>query len=127
MSGMTAGHGNPLARATAIAVALVLLLSTVAGAADRPTYDVPTGYVRCPNARAWNGFFKWASVKRTSCRHGSEFMRAYARTAERGTMPRRLRGYRCKIRYWRNENGDVYASRHTCRRGGVAVRFYGMA
>jgi len=126
MFGMTAGHGNPLPRAIAIAVALVLIFTTVAGAADRPTSDVPTGYVRCPKAQAWNGFFKWASVKWTSCRHASEFMRAYARTAELGTMPRHLRGYRCKMRYWRNENGEVYASRHTCRRGRVAIRFYGM-
>jgi hypothetical protein len=41
-------------------------------------------------------------------------------------MPRRLGDFRCTIRYWRNEEGDVYASRHRCRRGGVVIRFYGM-
>ena len=39
---------------------------------------------------------------------------------------RHLRGYACDIRYWRNADGDIYASRHACRRGGVAIRFYGM-
>jgi hypothetical protein len=126
MFGMTAGHRNRSSLAIALAIALALALTTVAGTADRPHYDVPPGYVRCRNAQAWNGFFKWASVKRTGCRTASDFMRAYARAAERGTMPRRLRGYHCEIRYWRDENGDVYASRHTCRRGGVAIRFYGM-
>ena len=30
------------------------------------------------------------------------------------------------IRYWRNQEGDVYASRHRCARRAVVVRFYGM-
>jgi hypothetical protein len=37
-----------------------------------------------------------------------------------------LGDFRCTIRYWRNEEGDVYASRHRCRRGTVVIRFYGM-
>ena len=41
-------------------------------------------------------------------------------------MPRRLRGFACDIRYWRNADGDIYASRHVCRRGTVRIRFYGM-
>jgi len=102
------------------------LLATMAVAADRPRYDVPPGFTRCSQATAWNGFFKWASVRRTTCRHAARFMRTYAHGAETGPMPRRLGGFRCRIRFWRNEDGDVYASRHRCRRGPVAVRFYGM-
>ena len=105
---------------------VALLLATNAVAADVPRYDVPAGFTRCPHALAWNGFFKWASVRRTSCREAAGFMRAYARAAEAGPMPRRLRGYRCRIRFWRNEDGDVYASRHRCERGRTVVRFYGM-
>jgi hypothetical protein len=41
-------------------------------------------------------------------------------------MPRRVLGFRCTIRYWRNEEGDIYASRHRCARGAVVIRFYGM-
>ena len=41
-------------------------------------------------------------------------------------MPRRLRGFTCAIRYWTNDDGDVYASRHRCRRRHVIIRFYGM-
>ena len=37
------------------------------------------------------------------------------------------RGYACDIRYWRNADGDIYASRHSCRRGTVTIRFYGTA
>jgi hypothetical protein len=103
-----------------------LVLATYAGAADRPRYDVPRGHTKCPNAKAWNGFFKWASVRRTTCPHAGDFMRAYAREATSGDMPRRLRGFRCRIRYWRNEDGDIYASRHTCSRRLVVIRFYGM-
>jgi hypothetical protein len=40
-------------------------------------------------------------------------------------MPRRVRGFRCAIRYWRNEEGDIYASRHTCVHGRAVIRFYG--
>jgi hypothetical protein len=41
-------------------------------------------------------------------------------------MPRNVVGYRCQIRYWRDQAGDVYASRHVCRQGSVTIRFYGM-
>ena len=111
----------------ATAVTLTLALATSAGAVDRPRYDVPPGFVRCPAAKALGGFFKWASVQRTTCRAGARFMRAYgAREAATGRMPRALRGYRCAIRYWRNADGDIYASRHVCRRSDVTIRFYGM-
>jgi hypothetical protein len=113
----------PAVAATVLAAALVL--ATYAGAGDDPRYDVPRGYTRCPNAKAWNGFFKWASVRRTTCRHAREFMRAYAREAIHD-MPRRLHGFCCEIRYWRNEEGDIYASRHRCLRRRVVIRFYGM-
>jgi hypothetical protein len=107
---------------------VALLLATNAVAADVPRYDVPAGFTRCPHALAWNGFFKWASVRRTTCRHAARFMRAYADKAAGAThMPRRMGGFRCRIRYWRNEEGDIYASRHRCLRRGVVIRFYGMA
>jgi hypothetical protein len=112
--------------------ALVVVLALAVGvtppvyAADPPRYDVPSGYLRCPKATAWNGFFKWVSARHTSCRRARAFLRAYAMKAQRGPMPRRLRDFRCTIRYWRNEEGDVYASRHRCRRGTVVIRFYGM-
>jgi hypothetical protein len=54
-------------------------------------------------------------------------MRAYAREAMPGDMPRRLHGFRSWIRYRRNEDGDIYASRHTCVRHRVVIRFYGIA
>ena len=53
-------------------------------------------------------------------------MHAYARAARSGPMPRRLRGFACRIRYWRNEDGEIYASRHRCARDCVIVRFYGV-
>lgn len=109
------------------ALAVALALPTAAGAADGPRYDVPAGFTRCPQATAWNGFFKWASVRRTSCRHAANFIRAYARAAQAGPLPRRVRGFRCAIHVWRNEDDEVYASRHRCVRGRVTVRFYGMA
>ena len=115
---------RPAVAATVLGAALVL--ATYVDAADRPRYDVPRGYTRCPDAQAWNGFFKWASIRRTTCRHATDFMRAYAREATHGDMPRRLHGFRCRIRYWRNEEGDIYASRHTCVRRRVVIRFYGM-
>jgi hypothetical protein len=115
---------GPAVAATVLGAALVL--ATYAGAADRPHYDVPSGYTSCPTAQAWNGFFKWASVRRTTCRHARDFMRAYARQATHGDMPRRLHGFRCRIRYWRNEDGDIYASRHKCVRRREVIRFYGM-
>src|SRR4051812_16479425 len=90
------------------------LLATTAAAADAPRYDVPAGFRRCPAATAWNGFFKWATVRRTDCPRAAQFMRAYARAAQDGPMPRAVGGFRCRIRYWRNEDGDIYASRHRC-------------
>ena len=113
-------------RTAAMAVGVALFLAASVGAADRPRYDVPRGYTRCPSARAWNGFFKWASVKRTTCGHAAAFMRAYAEAVTGEDMPRRVRGFRCRIRYWRVDEGDIYASRHSCARGSAAIRFYGM-
>jgi hypothetical protein len=109
------------------AIVIALALPVGVRAADGPHYVVPPGFVRCPAAKAAAGFYKWASVEHTTCRVAAGFMGAYARAAAAGPMPRRLRGYRCAIRYWRNADGDIYASRHACRRGSVAIRFYGMA
>jgi hypothetical protein len=109
------------------AIVIALALPVGAGALDGPHYDVPPGFVRCPRAKAAGGFFKWASVEHTTCRAAAGFMGAYARAAAHGPMPRRMRGYRCAIRYWRNADGDIYASRHACRRGARAIRFYGMS
>lgn len=109
-----------------ISVALALLLAAPARAADGPRYDVPHGFTRCPNAVAWHGFFKWASQDETTCRAAGRFMREYAARAGGSRMPRHVGGYDCRIHYWRNENGDVYASRHVCLRRGVTIRFYGM-
>jgi hypothetical protein len=53
-------------------------------------------------------------------------MRVYAAHASGPRMPRHVAGYHCRIRYWRNADGDIYASRHTCVRGRVTIRFYGM-
>jgi len=115
------------AAAAADAVGLALALAGAGdGAARPPRYDVPEGFTRCPAAIAWNGFFKWASARHATCRRAEGFMRAYARRAERGPMPRHARGFRCRIRYWRNGEGDIYASRHTCARADVVIRFYGM-
>ena len=113
-------------RALASALLAALILATSASAADPPRYDVPAGFIRCPRATAWNGFFKWASVRHTSCRYASDFMRAYARAAAEGPLPQRVRGFRCRIRVYRNEDGDVYASRQRCVRRRAIVRFYGM-
>ena len=107
-------------------MAVALALCSTAAGQERPRYDVPAGYVRCPTVKAWNGFFKWASARHASCRRARTFLRAYARKAQRGPMPRRLRGFRCRIRYWRNAEGDIYASRHRCARERVVIRFYGM-
>ncbi len=103
-----------------------LLLAGPAAAADGPRYDVPNGFTRCPNARAWHGFFKWASAEHATCRRAAEFMRAYATHADGPTMPRRVDDYTCRIHYWRTDEGDIYASRHVCTRGRVTIRFYGM-
>jgi hypothetical protein len=113
------------ARAT-VTLTLALAFAPAAVAQDQPRYDAPPGYTRCLRVTAWNGFFKWMSVRHTTCRRARRFLRAYARAADRGPMPRHLRGFRCTIRYWRNEDGDIYASRHRCTRGTVVLRFYGM-
>ena len=110
----------------ASAVVVALAASPSALAADGPRYDVPAGFTRCPHATAWNGFFKWASAQGASCRYARDFMHAYAHDAENGTMPRHERGFRCSIHYWKNTDGDVYASRHRCVRRQTVVRFYGM-
>jgi hypothetical protein len=102
-----------------------LLLAAALALAPGPRYDVPHGYTRCPDAKAWHGFFKWASVDGTSCREAQRFMRAYADKAGGAELPTRVDGYRCKVFVWRNDDGDVYASRHTCTRSGKVVRFYG--
>jgi hypothetical protein len=102
-----------------------LLLAAALALAPAPHYDVPRGFTRCPDAKAWHGFFKWASVQDTSCREAQRFMRDYADNAGGEEMPTRVDGYRCRIFYWRNEDGDVYASRHTCTRHDATVRFYG--
>jgi hypothetical protein len=102
-----------------------LLLAAALAFAPGPRYDVPQGYTRCPDAKAWHGFFKWASAKDTSCRDAARFMRAYADKAGAAELPTRVDSYRCKVFVWRNEDGDVYASRHRCLRRRVVVRFYG--
>ena len=113
---------------TAMVTAVLLAPCCAVAATAAPHYDVPPGFTRCPKAKAEGGFFKWASVERTTCRAAADFMRAYAaRAANAATMPHHVRGYRCDIRYWRNTDGDIYASRHACRRGRVAIRFYGMS
>jgi hypothetical protein len=103
-----------------------LLFAGSALAAAGPRYDVPHGFTRCSHAVAWNGFFKWASERRSSCRAVARYMRQYAAHASGPSMPRDVAGYRCRIHYWRDEDGDIYASRHVCRRGDVTFRFYGM-
>ena len=107
-------------------LAIVLLLLVLpAPAAAAQHYDVPPGFTRCPQAVAWHGFFKWASERNASCGAAARFMRRYAERAH-DTMPRSVAGYRCRLRFWRNEDGDIYASRHVCTRGEVTIRFYGM-
>jgi hypothetical protein len=112
--------------AVAVGLALVLGLGSTALGQQQPRYDVPSGSTRCPTVTAWNGFFKWVSVRHTSCRRARAFLRAYAKKAARGPMPRRVLGFRCAISYWRNDEGDIYASRHRCTRAAVVIRFYGM-
>ena len=46
--------------------------------------------------------------------------------APRKAKRRRVGEYPCRIHYWRHDEGDVYASRHTCTHERVTVRFYGM-
>jgi hypothetical protein len=104
-----------------------LVLAGSALAAAGPRYDVPHGFTRCSQAVAWHGFFKWASERRASCRAVARYMRQYAAHAGGPSMPRHVAGYRCRNHYWHNEDGDIFASRHVCRRGNVTFRFYGMA
>jgi hypothetical protein len=106
-------------------LAMGLLVAAPASAAP-PRYDVPQGFTRCPHAVAWHGFFKWASERDASCRAAARFMRRYAARADAGRMPRRVAGHRCRVHFWRNDEGDVYASRHVCSRGDAVIRFYGM-
>lgn len=121
---------RPRAPVVAGFAALALLIGLVSAGsalgAAAPRYDVPRGFTRCADAVAWHGFFKWASERRTNCRAVARFMREYAAQASGPSMPRRAAGYRCRIRYWRDEDGDIYASRHVCTRGNVTIRFYGM-
>ena len=122
---VSARLGRPFWVATAAALALAL--TTGAAAAEGPHYVVPPGYTRCPSAKALGGFFKWASVRHATCADAARFMRVYgAAEAASGAMPRRLRRFRCDIRYWRNADGDIFASRHACHRSEVRIRFYGM-
>ena len=119
--------GRPALAITTTVALLVFAAPALGG--TLPRYDVPPGYAKCPRATAWNGFFKWASVRRTTCSQASRFMRRYGERAEAATdgeMPRSAAGYQCRLRFWRNSEGDVYASRHTCTRGRAVVRFYGM-
>jgi hypothetical protein len=113
-------------RVAACAVVVAIGASPSALAADGPRYDVPAGFTRCPDATAWNGFYKWASVQHSSCRYAQDFIHAYAHDAADGPMPLHERGFRCRVHYWKNADGDVYASRHRCVRRQVIVRFYGM-
>src|SRR3954463_16692134 len=64
-----------------------LLLAAALALAPAPHYDVPRGYTRCADAKAWHGFFKWASVHDTSCREAERFMRAYAEQAGGDELP----------------------------------------
>jgi hypothetical protein len=107
-------------------VLTALVLAGPAHAATGPRYDVPQGFTRCANAHALHGFFKWASQRHVTCRRAAAFMRDYAEHAGGARMPRHVAGYDCRIHYWRNEDGDVYASRHVCARGDLTIRFYGM-
>jgi hypothetical protein len=111
---------------SAALVMCVLLFPGVALGASSPHYDVPRGFTRCSHAVAWHGFFKWASEQHTDCRAATRFMREYAAHATGPTMPRNVAGYRCRMHYWRDQDGDTYASRHVCTRGEVTIRFYGM-
>lgn len=112
---------------TALVLSLgVLATAQPAAAATSPRYDVPRGFTRCADAVAWNGFFKWASARHTTCTATARFMRTYAAGADGPEMPRRVAGYVCRLRYWRDAEDNIYASRHVCTRGDVTIRFYGM-
>ena len=111
---------------TAMVLVTGMWLAGSAHGSAGPRYDVPRGFTRCPHAVAWRGFFKWASARHSTCRRAARFMREYAERAGGTRMPRQVAGYRCRIHYWRNEDGDIYASRHVCVRRDVTIRFYGM-
>src|SRR3954465_11012827 len=70
-----------------------LLLAAALALAPGPRYDVPHGYTRCADAKAWPGFFKWASVDGASCREAQRFMRAFADKAGQRRLPTRVDGY----------------------------------
>src|SRR3954462_15667012 len=109
----------------ALAAPASLLLAAALALAPGPRYDVPQGYTRCPDAKAWHGFFKWASVDGTSCREARRFMRAYADKAGGDELPTRVDGYRCKVFYGLGDAGLIYPGRHTGTHGKAVVRFYG--
>jgi len=116
-------------RLTAYALTIGVLATVPApatAAAAGPRYDVPRGFTRCAHAVAWNGFFKWASARHTTCAATARFMRTYAAHADGETLPRHVAGYACRIHHWRDAEGNIYASRHVCTRGDVTIRFYGM-
>lgn len=113
-------------RQLTVTVLMMGFLLVAPAHAAGPRYDVPPGFTRCSHAVAWHGFFKWASQRDTTCRAAARFMRSYAARADDGAMPRRVAGYRCRLHFWRNDEGDIYASRHVCSRGGRIIRFYGM-
>ena len=115
-----------MGRLAVMTVWMALTLTGVAQAAGRPRYAVPAGFTRCPHATAWHGFFKWASQRDSSCAAVHRYMRVYAAHASGPRMPRHVAGYACRIHYWRDADGDIYASRNTCVRGRLVIRFYGM-
>lgn len=114
-------------RLTTLLLTLGLLAATPAvAAAAGPRYDVPRGFTRCAHATAWHGFFKWASARHATCTATKRLMRTYAAHVDGSTMPRTVAGYTCHVRYWRDAEDTIYASRHVCTRGHTTVRFYGM-
>jgi hypothetical protein len=115
-----------MGRLMMMVVSTVLVFAGVAQAGSRPRYDVPPGFTACPHAIAWNGFFKWASERHTNCRGARRYMRVYAAHATGPRMPHHVGGFRCNIHYWRSADNEIYASRHTCIRGRMTIRFYGM-
>src|SRR4051794_17208880 len=86
-----------MTRAVRVAVTLTFALAFVPATVsqDQPRYDALRGYARCPRVTGWNGFFRWMSTKRTTCRRAGRFLRAYAQAADRGprtdaTAPARI-------------------------------------
>ena len=96
--------GRPLPAGLAVWV----LLASTAGASDRPRYDVAEG--RTPLA----------------ARHRLDRDLAVGVRPRRG-LHARVRGFTCRIRYRRSEDGEVYASRRRCARHRVTVRSSGMS